>query len=307
MGRYFAGRLLQSLVTAFGVLVLVFFMLRLTGDPSTAMLPQEASAEQREAFRQSMGFDRPVGQQFLDYLAGLARGDLGKSYKFRLPVAMLIAERLPATVELALAGITLAVLVALPVGVLAAVRPRSVWAALADVLGVTGLSAPSFWIGLVLILVVGVHFHLLPVAGRDSPRNLVMPAITMSFATLGRLVRMTRASMTEVLRQDYIRVAHAKGLPYRVVNFRHALRNAAIPIVTVTGIQFGYMLGGSVVVETVFAWPGLGWLTYLALTGRDFVLVQGIALFTSWIVLALNLLTDLLYGVLDPRVSLERR
>jgi len=307
MGRYLASRFLQSLATAVSVLVLVFFMLRLTGDPSAAMLPQEATAEQRAAFRHEMGFDKPLGQQFLDYVGQLARGDLGRSYKYRLPVAMLIRERLPATVELALAGITLAILIALPIGVLAAVRPRSFWAVLAEVLGISGLSAPSFWVGLVLILIFGVSLHLLPIAGRDSPRNLVMPAITMSFATMGRLIRMIRASMTEVLQQDYIRVAHAKGLPPRVVHFRHTLRNSAIPIITVTGIQFGYMLGGSVVVETVFAWPGLGWLTYLALAGRDFVLVQGIALFTSWIVLALNLITDLLYGVIDPRVSLARR
>jgi ABC-type dipeptide/oligopeptide/nickel transport system permease component len=307
MGRYLVGRLLQSGATAVGVLVLVFFMLRLTGDPSAAMLPQEATTEQRAAFRQEMGFDKPVGQQFLDYVTHLARGDLGKSYKYRLPVAMLIRERLPATAQLALAGISLAVLIAVPIGVLAAVRPKSLWSTLAELLGVAGLSAPSFWVGLVLILVLGVSFRLLPIAGRDTARHLVMPAITMSFATLGRLVRMTRASMTEVLRQDYIQVAHAKGLPPRVVNYRHALRNGAIPIVTLTGIQFGYMLGGSVVVETVFAWPGLGWLTYLALTGRDFILVQGIALFTSWIVLAMNLITDLLYGVLDPRVTLGKR
>lgn len=306
MSRYVANRLLQSMATALGVLVLVFFMLRLTGDPSTAMLPKEASAEQRVAFRHEMGFDKPVGQQFLDYLANLAQGDLGRSYKYRLPVTGLILERLPATVQLALAAMALAVLIALPIAVLAAVRPRSFWAAAADFLGVAGLSAPSFWVGLVLMLLLGVKLRLLPIAGRSGPKNLVMPAITMSFATLGRLIRMTRAAMTEVLRQDYIRVAHAKGLPSRAVNFRHALRNAAIPIVTLIGINLGYMLGGSVVVETVFAWPGVGWLTYLAVTGRDFILVQGIALFTSWVVLALNLITDLLYGVLDPRVSLER-
>jgi ABC-type dipeptide/oligopeptide/nickel transport system permease component len=228
------------------------------------------------------------------------------SYKYRLPVTVLILERLPATIELALAGMALAVLIAIPIGVLGAVRPKSLWAAAADILGVAALSAPSFWVGLVLILVLGVKLHLLPIAGRSGPKSLVMPAIAMSLAMLGQLIRMTRATMTEVQRQDYIRVAHAKGLPSRVVSYRHALRNAAIPIITLIGINLGYMLGGSIVIETVFAWPGVGWLTFLAVTGRDFILVQGIALFTALVVLALNLITDLLYGVLDPRVSLER-
>ena len=306
MSRYVATRLVQSLITALGVIILVFFMLRLTGDPATTMLPREASAEARAAFRHQMGFDRPLVVQLVDYLADVARGDFGLSYRYRLTALTLLLRRLPATVELALAGLALAILVSVPIGVLGAARPGSVWAGLANVVGVVSLSTPSFWAGLVLLIVFSVQLGLFPVAGRSGLKSLVLPAITMSLTCVGRLTRITRATMIDVLRQDYIVVAHAKGLSRRVVNFRHALRNAAIPIVTLIGITLGYMLGGSIVIETVFAWPGVGWLTFQAVQSRDFVLVQAIALFTSWVVLTLNLLTDLLYGVLDPRISYAR-
>ena len=307
MGRYLTVRLFQSVVTAFGLMVLVFFMLRLTGDPTTAILPKEATIAQREAFRAEMGFDRPVAVQFVDYLGDMLHGDFGRSYKYRLPVTQLLVERLPATVQLALAGMALAILIGVPIGVLGAARPNSAWGVLADVLGVLSLSTPTFWAGLLFILVFGVALRLFPVAGRSSPGSLVMPAFTMSLSCLGQLIRITRATMLEVLRQDYIRVALAKGLSRARVNYRHALRNAAIPIVTLIGINLGYMLGGSIIVETVFAWPGVGWLTFQAVATRDFILVQAIALFTSWIVILLNLATDLLYGVLDPRISRGRR
>jgi peptide/nickel transport system permease protein len=307
MSRFVVTRLLQTLITAFGLTVLVFFLLRLTGDPSTAILSREASAETRAEFRHQMGFDRPVIVQLVDYLAHVAQGDFGISYKYRLPVLTLLLERLPATVELALAGMALAILVGVPIGMLGAARPGSVWAAIADFLGVASLSSPSFWVGLILIIVFSVTLRIFPVAGRSSPKSLVLPAVTMSLTCLGQLIRITRATMLEVLRQDYIRVAYAKGLPRRTINYRHALRNAAIPIVTLLGINLGYMLGGSVVIETVFAWPGVGRLTFQAVSSRDFILVQAIALFTSWVVLILNLFTDLLYGVLDPRVSYGRK
>ena len=294
------------MLTAFGVLVLVFFMLRLTGDPSSAILPKEATIEQREAFRHEMGFDRPIVVQFVDYLADVARGDFGLSYKYRLPVLTLILERLPATVQLALAGMGIAILLGVTIGVLGATRPGSIWEALTDLLGVVSLSTPTFWAGLIFILVFAVGLRLFPVAGRSQPGALVLPAITMSLSCLGQLVRLTRATMREVLRQDYIQVARAKGLTPLTISYRHALRNAAIPIVTLIGINLGYMLGGSIIVETVFSWPGVGWLTYQAVNSRDFVLVQAVALFTSWVVLLLNLLTDILYGLLDPRIAYGR-
>jgi len=306
MSRYVASRALQAVLTAFGVLVLVFFMLRLTGDPSSAILPKEATIEQRETFRHEMGFDRPILVQLADYLADIARGDFGLSYKYRLPVLTLILERLPATVELALAGMTIAIILGVTIGVLGATRPGSIWEALTDLVGVVSLSTPTFWAGLIFILVFSVNLRLFPVAGRSQPRSLVLPAVTMSLLCLGQLVRLTRATMREVLRQDYIQVARAKGLTSLAISYRHALRNAAIPIVTLIGINLGYMLGGSIIVETVFSWPGVGWLTYQAVGSRDFVLVQAVALFTAWVVLLLNLVTDILYGLLDPRIAYGR-
>lgn len=307
MTRYFVNRLLQAALTAVGVMVLVFVMLRFTGDPTTALLPREATAEMRAEFRTQMGFDKPLALQLLDYMFHAVQGDFGRSYAYRLPVITLILERLPATIELALAGLLVAVVVAVPLGVLGAARPGSIWDWLANLVGIIGLATPSFWAGLVFIIVFGVHLRFFPVAGRDGLRSLILPAVTMSIGLVGKLVRITRATMIEVLRQDYIRTALSKGLSHRAVNYRHALRNAAIPIITLIGVNLGYMLGGSVVVETVFSWPGVGWMTYQAISNRDFTLVQGIALFTSWVVLALNLTTDLVYAVLDPRISYQRR
>ena len=218
----------------------------------------------------------------------------------------LILERLPATVELALAGMTIAIILGVTIGVLGATRPGSIWEALTDLVGVVSLSTPTFWAGLIFILVFSVNLRLFPVAGRSQPRSLVLPAVTMSLLCLGQLVRLTRATMREVLRQDYIQAARAKGLTSLAISYRHALRNAAIPIVTLIGINLGYMLGGSIIVETVFSWPGVGWLTYQAVSSRDFVLVQAVALFTAWVVLLLNLVTDILYGLLDPRIAYGR-
>jgi len=306
VGRYILARLFQGLIAGLGVIVLVFFMVRITGDPANAMLPKEASIEARAAFRHQMGFDRPLTSQLVDYLIRIAQGDLGVSVRTRQPAISLLLGRLPATMELALAGLALAVLVGVSIGVLAAAKPGSVWSGLSNLLGVVSLSTPSFWVGLLLILLLSVKLHIFPVAGRSGLKSLVLPAVTMSLTCVGQLTRITTATMRDVLRQDYILVAHAKGLRTKRVNFRHALRNAAIPIVTLIGVNFGYMMGGSVVIETVFSWPGVGWLTFQAIQSRDFVLIQAITLFTSWVVLVLSLFIDLLYGVLDPRVSYGR-
>ncbi len=278
-------------------------MLRLTGDPAAAMLPKEAPDEARAKLRQQLGLDRPLLIQMADYLADAVRGDFGLSYRYRLPVTTLLLERLPATLELALAGMALAVIVGVPIGVLGAAHPGSIWGGLSSAIGILGLSIPPFWAGLILIILFSVKLGIFPVAGRGEPGSLVLPAITMSLTSVGQITRITRATMLEVLRQDYLLVAKAKGLRPRIVNFRHALRNAAIPIVTLIGIFLGYMLGGSIIVETVFSWPGVGWLTFQAIQSRDFILVQAVTLFTSWVVLLLSLVTDFLYGVLDPRVS----
>jgi peptide/nickel transport system permease protein len=284
------------------VLVLVFFMVRLTGDPAVVMLPQEASREDVAAFRSAMGFDRPMAVQFWDFARRAAVGDFGKSLHYRISAWGLIVERLPATLELATAALLFAVLVAVPLGVLAATRPGTPVDAAAQAVALAGQAVPAYWAGLILILLLAVQWNLLPVAGRAGWASLVMPMLTLSMGVLGRLTQLARSVMGEALGQDYIRTAHAKGLGARAVHYRHALKNAAIPLVTLIGVNFGYMLGGSVLIESVFSWPGIGRLAAQAVFQRDFPLVQAVAFFGSLVVISVNLVTDLAYGLLNPQI-----
>jgi ABC-type dipeptide/oligopeptide/nickel transport system permease component len=302
MGAYILARLGQSAVAVACVLVLTFFMVRLTGDPAVVMLPQEATAADVAAFRAAMGFDRPLAVQFWEFLRQAAVGDFGKSLQYRTSARSLIVERLPATMELAIAALSFAVAVAVPLGILAATRPASAWDWLAQAIALLGQALPAYWVGLILIIVLSVQLHLLPVAGRSGWTSLVLPMVTLGMALLGRLTQLARSVMLEVLRQDYIRTARSKGLRRRAVHYRHALKNAAIPLLTMIGVNFGYLLGGSVLIESVFAWPGIGRLAALAVFQRDFPLVQAVAFFSSVVVLGVNLVTDLLYGVLNPLV-----
>ena len=302
MGAYLVGRLGQAMVAMACVLVLAFFMVRLTGDPAVVMLPREATAADVAAFRATMGFDRPLPAQLWQFLSRAAVGDFGKSLQYRVSAWTLIVERLPATLELATASLCFAVMVALPLGVLAATRPGSVWDAGAQLVSLLGLALPAYWVGLLLILVLAVELNLFPVAGRSGWASLVMPMVTMAMGTVGRLAQLARSVMLDVLRQDYVRTAHSKGLSAAAVHYRHALKNAAIPLLTMIGVNFGYMLGGSVLIESVFAWPGIGRLAAEAIFQRDFPLVQAVAFFASAIVLMVNLVTDLLYGLFNPQV-----
>jgi ABC-type dipeptide/oligopeptide/nickel transport system permease component len=302
MGAYLLARLGQTAVAVACVLVLTFFMVRLTGDPAVVMLPQEATAADVAAFRAAMGFDRPLAVQFWEFLRQAAVGDFGKSLQYRTSARSLIVERLPATMELATAALTFAVVVAVPLGILAATRPASAWDWLAQTIALLGQALPAYWVGLILIIVLSVQLHLLPVAGRSGWTSLVLPTVTLGMALLGRLTQLARSVMLEVLRQDYIRTAHSKGLRRPAIYYRHALKNAAIPLLTMIGVNFGYLLGGSVLIESVFAWPGIGRLAALAVFQRDFPLVQAVAFFSSVVVLGVNLVTDLLYGVLNPLV-----
>jgi ABC-type dipeptide/oligopeptide/nickel transport system permease component len=302
MAGYLAARLGQSAVAVGCVLVLTFFMVRLTGDPAVVMLPKEATAQEVAAFRAAMGFDRPLAVQFAEFLRQAAAGNFGVSLQYRVAARALIAERLPATLELAIASLVLAVLVAVPLGTLAAARAGSAADGLAQAVALLGQALPAYWVGLLLIVVLAVHLHLLPVAGRSGPASLVMPAVTLAMGLIGRLTQLSRSVMLEVLRQDYIRTARSKGLGRGAVHVRHALANAAIPLVTLVGVNFGYLLGGSVLIESVFSWPGIGRLAAQAVFQRDFPLVQAVAFFSSLVVLGVNLATDLLYGVLNPLV-----
>jgi ABC-type dipeptide/oligopeptide/nickel transport system permease component len=287
------------------VLALVFFMVRLTGDPSVVMLPQDASKEDVARFRAAMGFDRPLTVQFWDFVARAVVGDFGKSLQYRTSAWSLIMERLPATLELAVAAMSFAILVAMPLGILAATRPGSIWDALAQGVALLGQALPAYWVGLILILVLSVQLNLLPVAGRSGWASLVMPTITLGMGTLGRLTQLARSVMLDTLGQDYIRTARAKGLAPRAVQYRHALKNAAIPLITLIGVNFGYMLGGAILIESVFSYPGIGRLAAQAIFQRDYPLVQAVAFFASLVVIVVNLATDLLYGFVNPQVRLR--
>ena len=310
MNRYVAGRLLQLIPLLWAVVTIVFILVRLVpGDPSLIMLGVEATDEQREAFRARLGLDQPLPVQYALYLGRIAQGDLGRSIFYRRDVAALIGETLPATLELALASIVLAVVLAIPLGVVAAIKRGGILDWLSTMLAVGGAAIPSFWLGLMMILFFAVWFGWLPASGREGPpwtleglRHLVLPALTLGLALMASTTRLTRAAMLEVLNDDYIRTARAKGLPGRVVMVRHALVNALIPVVTNIGLQMGGLLGGALLIETVFAWPGLGRLGVDALLRRDFPLIQGVVVGTVAAFALVNLIIDLLYGVLDPRV-----
>jgi ABC-type dipeptide/oligopeptide/nickel transport system permease component len=300
--HFLIARLTQSFLVLFGVLLLVFFMVRVTGDPAALMLSREASPEAVAAFREQMGFNRPVTVQFVDYLRRAAVGDLGNSLHYRSSAAQLIMERLPATLQLAGAAILMALVVAVPLGLVGGARPGSVWDALARAVGLLGQSIPNFWLALIMILVFAVQLRWLPSFGRDEWRSVLMPAFVLGLAPMGQLVRLMRSAVLEIRGEDFVRTAYSKGLETRVVYQRHILRNALMPLISVLGVQFGYLLGGSIYIETIFAWPGIGRMIAEAVAGRDFPLVQAIALFSSLVVVVLNILTDLAYALLDPRI-----
>jgi ABC-type dipeptide/oligopeptide/nickel transport system permease component len=305
MQRYITSSLVQAALVLVGVLFLVFFMVRATGDPTSLMLAREASPDQRAAFRHEMGFDRPLLVQFADFAAKAVTGNFGDSLHYRLPALPLILERLPATVELAGVGLIMAVAIGIPLGLIGGSTPGSAWDVVGRAVGLFGQTVPSFWLALLMILFFAVYLRWLPTSGRSVPQAVIMPAFVLGLGTMGRLVRLTRSSVLEIMGDDYIRTARSKGLRPRVIFFRHALRNAAIPLITVIGVQFGYMLGGSVIIESVFAWPGLGRLAAESISNRDFPLVQGIAFFTSVIVVGLNVLADVAYALVDPRIRYE--
>jgi ABC-type dipeptide/oligopeptide/nickel transport system permease component len=302
MYRYFLVRLIQSVLLLFGVLLLVFAMVRVTGDPARLMMPREASPEQIEAFREAMGFNRPIIVQFIDFMSGAVMGDFGKSLHFKIPALSLVLERLPATVELAGVGLLMAVGIAIPLGLIGGFNPGSFIDSLGRGLALFGQSIPNFWLALIMILLFAVKLGWFPSFGRDDWKSVIMPAFVLGLPTMGQLVRLTRSAVLEVRGEDFIRTAHSKGLEPRVIYTKHVLRNVAIPLVSVIGVQFGYMLGGSIYIETIFAWPGMGQLIEQAIGWRDFYLVQAIAFFTSLVVLAINLLTDVAYAIIDPRI-----
>jgi len=305
MRRYLLSIFSQAILVLIGVFILVFLMVRLTGDPTAVMLSREASPEQRAEFRQRMGFDRPLPVQFVNFVAKAAVGDFGNSLHYRLPALPLVLERLPASLELAFVGLLMAIVIAIPLGLAGGTRPGSWIDTVGRAIGLLGQTVPAYWLALVMIIIFAVNLRWLPTSGRSGFFSVLMPAFTLALPTMGRLVRLTRSAVMEIMGDDYVRTARGKGLSNQTIFYRHVLRNAAIALVSVIGIQFGYMLGGSVLIENVFSWPGLGKLAYESISNRDFPLVQAIALFTSLVVIALNLLVDLAYPLIDPRIRYE--
>jgi peptide/nickel transport system permease protein len=302
-GAFLLRRLLGALGVVLGVALLTALLIHLVpGDPVELMLGESARPGDRAALRASLGLDQPVHQQVMAQFGRLAQLDLGESLYSRRPVSALIAERLPATLELAAAALAVAVSVALPLGVLAAGRRGGVADGAAMGLALLGMSVPAFWLGPLLILVFSVGLGWTPVSGREGFATLILPAVTLGTGMAAVLARMLRGSLLETLAEDYIRTARAKGLGAGAVVWRHALRNAALPVVTVFGMQAGALLAGAVITETVFAWPGIGSLLVEAIQRRDFPVVQGCVLLIAVSYVAVNALTDVVYAWLDPRV-----
>ncbi|MFS8542238.1 MAG: ABC transporter permease [Limnochordales bacterium] len=306
MARYVLQRLLSAVVVLWGVTVLVFSMVHATpGDPVRVLLGDSArgaTAEDLARLRSELGLDQPLLVQYKNFLAGLLQGDLGKSWRTNRPVAAEIAERLPYTLQLTVAALLVAVLIGLPAGGLAATRPYSSVDYALTGLALVGVSMPVFWLGLLLMMVFALTLGWFPASGSGTWRHLVLPALTVGAASTAFIARMTRAAMLEVLTEDYVRTARAKGLSEWAVVGKHALRNAAAPILTAIGLQFGGLMGGAVLTETVFAWPGLGRLVVNAILTRDLYMLQGSILFTAFLFIVVNLLVDIGYSLLNPKV-----
>ncbi len=307
MTAYLLRRLVFVVLIGLLVATLVFSLVHLIpGDPVEIMLGESAQRSDVEELRRDLGLDRSLGRQYLDFMAGLVRGDLGRSIHFRQPVTRLLLDHYPATLELALASMVVALLVAVPLGTLAALRRNGVVDHGSRFLALLGVSMPNFWLGPMLILLFAIQFDLFPVSGRSGPLSLVLPAITLGTALAGLLTRMIRSALGEELHRGYLQTARAKGLGRLRAVVRHALRNASIPVVTVVGLQFGTLLTGAIITETIFAWPGLGRLIIQAIQLRDYPLVQGGVLAIALSYVLINLLTDLTYAALDPRIRLEK-
>ena len=304
MLAYVLRRLLQAVFVCLGISLITFLLLHVAGDPVLLLLPQNASDADVALLKEKLGLARPLWVQYLAFLGGALQGDLGQSLFTQEPAFALILDRMPATLELTLAGTLVGLAVAIPLGVVAAIRSGSVLDRLCTVGAVAGQAMPIFWLGLMLIILFAVKLRMLPASGRGTWWHLILPAITLGVYLAPLTMRLTRSGMLDVLTQDYIRTARAKGVGERLVLFPHALRNAAIPIVTLLGIQVGRLLGGAVVTETVFAWPGVASLAVKAIRTYDYPVVQGSVVFLALLIVLVNLLTDIAIAYLDPRIRL---
>jgi peptide/nickel transport system permease protein len=311
--EYILRRALQGIATVFVVSVAIFLMTRISGDPTDLMLSPYATTQERELFRRTYGLDRPLLEQYVSFVGNAMRGDLGKSLRWGDPVVRLVWERFPNTLELALAALAIALVVGLPVGAFSALRPNGVFDNVGKIVALAGQSIPNFWLGIMLILLLAVDLRLLPTSGRGDGlfsatgwKHLVMPALTLSSFSMAAITRLTRSAMLDVLDREYIKMVRLKGASTAVLIWKHALKNALISVLTVASLQLVILLSGSVVIESVFGWPGMGSLAVQAVFGRDYAVVQFVALLSAVMFVTVNLLVDVLYAVLDPRIRYDR-
>jgi peptide/nickel transport system permease protein len=302
MLQFFIRRLIVALLVAATVMTLAFILTRLSGDLATSIAGPGATAEDIVAIRKAYGLDRPVVTQFFDWVGRALTGDLGDSYYYKARVASLIADRMPVTLTLGVSGLLIALFVSLPLGILAAVRENTGFDRLVQMVALLGQAMPSFWLGLLLMIVFGLQLGWLPTSGTDTWDGYVMPSVVLAFSAIPALTRLTRAGMIQSMSSDYIRTARAKGLSRASILLKHALRNAAIPVVAIAAVQLGFMLGGSIVIEQVFALHGVGFLAWESIGKNDFPIVQAVVLVLAVIYVALTMLADLMNAVLDPRL-----
>jgi ABC-type dipeptide/oligopeptide/nickel transport system permease component len=305
MSQYILRRLGYSLVSLFLLSLTIFLFVRLTGDPAVLFVEPGASQADLDAIREQFGLDKPIWVQYVSFIASIAQGDFGQSFYYRTPVFELYLSRLPNSLVLALAAMTFSLLIGIPSGILAAVRVNGFWDRAGKVFALLGLSVPSFWIGLVMILFFSVYLEWLPSSGSGTPLHVLMPAFALGWYFAAAHMRLTRSSMLEVLGSEYIKLARLKGLPEALVIAKHAFKNALIPVLTLAGINLVIMINVAVVVETVFAWPGIGRLLYEGITFRDFPVVQGVVIMGGIMIVLVNFMIDILYAVIDPRIRLE--
>jgi len=308
--RYIIRRLLQLVPVIIGISIIVFLMMSLIpGDPVRLMLGQHINEQTYENVRQSLGLDKPMVARYLTYMWNILHGDFGRSYIQHQAVTQMLSDKIPVTFQLTMVAMVIAVVFGVLIGILSAVKQYTFWDSFATVFAMTGVSIPTFWLGMMLQLIFGVILHILPVSGTGGEGfhldHYLLPGFALGFASMAMYVRLTRSSMLEVIRQDYIRTARAKGLSGRVVIFKHAMKNALIPVATQAGMDFAGLMGGAILTETIFSLPGVGSMLYNAISRRDYPIVQGVTLFMALIFVLANLIVDISYAVLDPRIRYE--
>lgn len=304
MGKYMRKRLLQVIPVLLIVTLVVFGMVHLSGDPTSMMLPQDATQEARDNLREALGLNEPLHVQYWIFIKGLLHGDFGTSHKYNAAALPIVLERIPASLELCAVSIVLSVLIAIPLGVWAARVHGTPLDSIVNAFAVLGQAMPSFWVGIMLILILGVKLAVLPISGRGSAAQLIMPSLTLAIGTSAQIIPLVRSSMLEIVHEDYIRTARSKGLSEQIVIYKHAFKNALIPVITMVALQIPGLFGGALITETIFAWPGLGQLMVTGVTNHDMAIVQACILMITFITIIVNLCADLLYCLIDPRIRM---